>query len=198
MVPPAFRERSGLAQEKIDYPTPANVFARLSAVVQDVVMVAPGVLKGVRENGHHAEVARLVHLGGERNGGVGAPERGEADRAKRVTENVVEQSSCGPVQGTHPRQLATKPAGESKGHPAFWIDAQRHADCGTVGQPRGFEGVSIRQVGKTIGLGPVLRRAQLLFGGPSVREPLGHFDRVPALLQYETRWCQTARQPPQK
>jgi hypothetical protein len=33
-----------------------------AAVVQDVGVLAPGVLKGVGKNGHRAELARFVHL----------------------------------------------------------------------------------------------------------------------------------------
>ena len=52
-----------LRQHEIDNPTPANVgLINVAAVVEDVFAVAPGVLKGIRENGHRGEVTRFVQL----------------------------------------------------------------------------------------------------------------------------------------
>jgi hypothetical protein len=52
-----------LAEYEIDGPAPTDVHCRsVAAVGEDIVAVAPGVLKCVGENGHSAEVARLVHL----------------------------------------------------------------------------------------------------------------------------------------
>ncbi len=54
----ALRNWSAFHQDEIDHPAPADVNSlRVAAVAQDVVVVAPGVLKGVREDRHRAEVA---------------------------------------------------------------------------------------------------------------------------------------------
>jgi hypothetical protein len=44
-------------------------------VVQDGVVVAPGILKRIGEDRHRGEIARLVHLLRECDNGVGAPRR---------------------------------------------------------------------------------------------------------------------------
>ena len=44
-------------QEQIDHPTPANVFTRLTAVIQHVDVVASGVLKSISQNRHPVERA---------------------------------------------------------------------------------------------------------------------------------------------
>src|SRR5262245_25659531 len=55
-----------LAQHEIDDPTPADMRASASAVAEDVFVVAPGILNRVCENGHRAEVTRLIHLTSQR------------------------------------------------------------------------------------------------------------------------------------
>src|SRR5262245_19429579 len=49
-------------------------------MVQDVFVVATGVLKRIRQYRHGAELTRLVHLPGKRDRGVGAPLLGESNR----------------------------------------------------------------------------------------------------------------------
>jgi hypothetical protein len=49
---------------------------------------APGVLECVCENRHRTEVARVVHLPRDGNGGVGAPSGIERHRAEPVLEDV--------------------------------------------------------------------------------------------------------------
>ena len=52
-----------LGKHQIDNPTPAHVnLLRVAAVVQHIVVAAPGVLKRVTENRHRAEVTRVGHL----------------------------------------------------------------------------------------------------------------------------------------
>src|SRR5579883_3555418 len=45
----------------------------VTAVIEDVVVIAAGVLKCIGQNRHRAKVTRFVHLTRESNGGVGAP-----------------------------------------------------------------------------------------------------------------------------
>lgn len=51
-----------LAEHQVHHPTSADVWPRSAAVVEDIGVVAPGVLKGVRQDRHGAEVAGVVHL----------------------------------------------------------------------------------------------------------------------------------------
>ena len=46
---------------------PRTCVPRARQCVEDVLVVAPGVLKGVGQDRHRGEVARLVHLPGEGN-----------------------------------------------------------------------------------------------------------------------------------
>src|SRR5262249_51506332 len=52
---------SSRAQEQVHDPAPPDVWPRTPTVGEDVVAVAPGVLPGVRQDGHGDEVPRLVH-----------------------------------------------------------------------------------------------------------------------------------------
>ena len=61
------------------------------AVVQHFLVIAPGVLKCIRQDRHRAEVARVVHLTRESENCVGAPGRGEGEGAKRAAEDVAEK-----------------------------------------------------------------------------------------------------------
>jgi hypothetical protein len=52
-----------LAQHKVHNPTSADMrLLRVAAVVEDVVVVAPGVLKGVGQDRHRGKLAGVVHL----------------------------------------------------------------------------------------------------------------------------------------
>src|SRR5215207_7369383 len=85
------RFRSLLAEYEIDDPAPANVRrGGVAAVREDVVGVAARVLKRVGQYRHRAEVARIIHLPCEGNGGVSPPPREEGDRAEGVAEDVAE------------------------------------------------------------------------------------------------------------
>ncbi|MBN9121063.1 MAG: hypothetical protein J0I06_18245, partial [Planctomycetes bacterium] len=68
------------------------MFCRLSAVVKDFDVIAPGILKGIGKDGHRRKVAGLVHLPGERQRSAGSPLREERGRAERVAEDVTENS----------------------------------------------------------------------------------------------------------
>jgi len=59
-------------------------------MVEDVGVFAPGVLQGVGQDRQDREVARLVHLPGERDRRGRALLRVERDRAERVAEDVAE------------------------------------------------------------------------------------------------------------
>src|SRR5438105_3014233 len=78
-----------LAQHQVDDPAAGHMhWARVAAVVQNLIAVASGILKGVSKDRHRAEVPRLVHLLGESNRRLGAPLWGEGNRAERVTKDV--------------------------------------------------------------------------------------------------------------
>ena|GEM_PF-6097124 len=62
-----------LAEYQVHNPAPANVWAGTAAVGEDVGVLASRVLERVRENRHRGELARLVHLAGERQSGIGVP-----------------------------------------------------------------------------------------------------------------------------
>ena len=80
------------AEDKIDDPAPANVWTGAATVFEDLPFLTAGVLECVREDRHRAELARIVHLPRERNYGIGAPFGSERNRAKRVAENISEES----------------------------------------------------------------------------------------------------------
>jgi hypothetical protein len=80
------------AEYQIDNPTTPDVFAGVTAVVEDVVVVAPGILKCVSEDRHRGELASVVHLLGESNGGVSAPFIRERDWSERVAQNATDHS----------------------------------------------------------------------------------------------------------
>ena len=82
--------RLALAQDEVHDPAPPDVnLIRVAAVREDLLVLAAGVLERVGEDGHRAEVPRLVHLTREQNRGLRAPIRGEGNGAKRVAEDVV-------------------------------------------------------------------------------------------------------------
>jgi hypothetical protein len=60
-------------------------------VVQDVRVVATGILKSIGQNRHRREIARIVHLLGEGEDGGGEPGGIEADGAEGVAEDVTQQ-----------------------------------------------------------------------------------------------------------
>jgi hypothetical protein len=64
-------------------------------VVEDVRVLAPGVLEGIRQDGHGGEVAGLVHPANHRDGGRGTPVRVERDRDSGVSENVAGNVALG-------------------------------------------------------------------------------------------------------
>ena len=56
---------SRLAKYEVHDPAPANVWTGTATVSQHVLVVAPGVLERIRENGHRGELPHLVHLARE-------------------------------------------------------------------------------------------------------------------------------------
>src|SRR5262249_31237750 len=82
-----------LPQHQVHHPTAPDVFARLSAVGEDVLALAPGVLEGIRENRHGGEVSALVHLAGDRKDGGREPRGLNGHRAEGVAENVPKKPS---------------------------------------------------------------------------------------------------------
>src|SRR5262249_21263206 len=82
-----------LPQHQIDHPAPANMLARLSAVVQDVGIVAAGIFEGVGEDGQAVEGSVVVDRLGQGDdvrcsaGGV------ESDRAEGVAEDVSDKGT---------------------------------------------------------------------------------------------------------
>jgi hypothetical protein len=57
-------------------------------VVENVFVVAPGILEGVGEDGHAREVVVIVHLVCEGLDQVRTPFGKESDRAKRVSQHL--------------------------------------------------------------------------------------------------------------
>lgn len=101
---------------------------RITAVVQDVFAVATGILQRIGQNRHCAEIARLVHQGGQRQRSVSPPGRREKHRAEGIAEDVVNECNldrvfclaCWPEHnslitarlpgrflGTHPKALGS-------------------------------------------------------------------------------------------
>jgi hypothetical protein len=81
------------SQYQIQCPTPAAMLAGFSKVVQDVVVVAPGVLKGIGKDGEAVEGFVGVDAVGENKDGRREPGGVECDRAEEVAEDVTEQGA---------------------------------------------------------------------------------------------------------
>ena len=87
----ARRRGSPLPQHQIDHPAAANVRPRPAAVVEDVGVVAPGVLQRVGQDRHRGEVAGLVHLPARARRRWTVRQLGvEGDGAEGVAEDVAE------------------------------------------------------------------------------------------------------------
>ena len=90
------------AEQLIDHPATADVFAAAAAVLQHVRVVAAGFFQGVGENGQPVEGPLLVDgLCQVRDGAVVPGQLGRLESrrlAKRVTEEVAEEGClCGPL-----------------------------------------------------------------------------------------------------
>src|SRR5262249_25735523 len=148
-----------LAQHQVHHPAPANVGTETATVVEDVIVLAPGVLERVGQNGHRGEVTRLIHLARQGNGSAGAPRRGEGDRAERVAEDVVGQLALGatylydgrdivrtnpPRKGT-PERFTRRPARSTRDRSA---GRTAHSVIITHSRPHSFE---FRRRGNAIG-----------------------------------------------
>ena len=78
-----------LPQHAIDDLAAAYVdLVRVAAVVQDRGIFAAGVLQGVREDRHRAEVAGVVHRPRDADGGGGLPAGIEGDGAEGIAKDV--------------------------------------------------------------------------------------------------------------
>src|SRR6266508_2687626 len=72
-----------LAEYQVHHPAPADMRrVRVATMREYLVAVASGVLQRVGQDRHRREVARLVHLPGEGEGGVCTPRRGERHRPR--------------------------------------------------------------------------------------------------------------------
>lgn len=80
--------RSDFTEHRVHDPAPAGVNRFRAAVVQDIVGIAPRILKGVREDRHTVEGAVVVNALRERNNGRGAPRGGKCDGAEGISENA--------------------------------------------------------------------------------------------------------------
>ena len=81
----------GLSKDEVDHPAPANVFPfRLTTVVEDIVVVAFGVLQRVGQDRQPLEGAVIVDAPCDSDGDLGAPGGFEGDRAKRVAEDLAD------------------------------------------------------------------------------------------------------------
>src|SRR5580700_872731 len=69
--------------------------ARLSAVISDVLVVATGILKGISEDRHRGEVARIVHLLGKGEDGGSEPRRVESDGVEWIAEYAADEVCLG-------------------------------------------------------------------------------------------------------
>src|SRR5438046_1325125 len=67
------RVRSLLVQEQINKPAAADVRAVAAAMIEDGRDFAAGILKCVAKDRHQGEVARFIHLSGERDDRRRAP-----------------------------------------------------------------------------------------------------------------------------
>lgn len=68
--------------------------AGLAAVVQDVGVVATGVLQGIGQNGQAVEVAFVINGGGERNDGGSEP-GGVGDQGRKGLPTISRRSRQG-------------------------------------------------------------------------------------------------------
>ncbi len=75
-----------LAQHEIHHPAAANVRTGTAAVVEDVGVIAPGILKGVGEDRHPVECLFVVDPIGARNDGGREPGWFKIDKAERITK----------------------------------------------------------------------------------------------------------------
>jgi hypothetical protein len=64
------------------------MLSRLSAVVQDVFVVAPGILKGIGKDGHSVKGSLVVDAIGEGKYGGSEPRGVEGDGAEGIAEDV--------------------------------------------------------------------------------------------------------------
>ena len=79
-----------LPQHKINHPAAADVGAGAATVVEDVGGVTAGILEGIGEDGHGAEIAGVVHLLRELNGGGGSPRGLEVGLVEGITKDAAE------------------------------------------------------------------------------------------------------------
>jgi hypothetical protein len=61
-----------LTEDQVYHPAPADMRPRLTAVVERVRVVAPGVLQGVGQDWHRGEVAGLLYRTSEDSAGLTA------------------------------------------------------------------------------------------------------------------------------
>ncbi len=95
---PDFRRTpSRFPQHQIDDPAPPHVRPRAAAVAQDVLVVAPGVLQCIREDGHAIEGTVDVNRLREGDHGGRSPLGGERDWAERIAEDFSHQIAKGVI-----------------------------------------------------------------------------------------------------
>ena len=118
----------------IDNPAPADVRPGAATVGEDVLVVAPGVLQRVGQDGHGRVVAGVVHLSGDGDDGTGEPGRIEGDGAGGVAEQRQPQprASCRPP-GSDGR-LDARPDDTTPEYPIgwspHWMDVAMRSRCG--------------------------------------------------------------------
>src|ERR1051325_416176 len=77
-----------LPQKQIKRPTPRHMRSRLSAMAQDFMIVAPGIVQGIGQFRHSVEGSVIVHRLGQLYHRGRQHREIEGDRAKRVTKDV--------------------------------------------------------------------------------------------------------------
>jgi hypothetical protein len=77
--------------EQVHDPATADVFARLPAVVQDVGVVASGVLERIGQDRHPVECSLSVDAFSQSDGGFGTPRSFNGDGAEGIAEDVSEE-----------------------------------------------------------------------------------------------------------
>jgi hypothetical protein len=63
---------------------------RFAAVHQHLLVFAPSVLKRISESVHRPEIARIIHLARESNGGIGTPRGIKHHRLKGIIHHVAD------------------------------------------------------------------------------------------------------------
>ena len=84
-----------MSEKEVNRPTAPHMDTRLSAVVQDVLVLAPSILKGISKDWETIKGTLGVDAFGERENGGGEPGGIEGDGAEGVAYDAMEESCMG-------------------------------------------------------------------------------------------------------